>query len=102
MLFVPLVLLAVKYLPPLRLWVLGGALILLAALGLLATIAYELATWYREMPEVRGQYLGRRILFVIGTRPQIPLVQILAAGICCWLSGKLRLRLPASNLASEE
>lgn len=58
----------------------------LALLGLLATVgvlAWDLSRFLAESPEY-WRYVGQRILFVLATTVNVPLVQLTLAGIVCW------------------
>jgi hypothetical protein len=94
MLLVPLVYAAAVYLRPRQLQLLGAGLILAAVSGVLIIIGYEMATWYAEVPAELHHYVIQRILFVIGTRPEFPVVQILMAGIGCWFIARRSMRPP--------
>jgi hypothetical protein len=64
----------------------GMALVGLSISGIAGIAAHETLTWFPEVPELR-QYLGRHIVFAIGTATDMPLVQLLVAGAVCWVLG---------------
>jgi hypothetical protein len=58
--------------------------------GLLVFIVQDLARWLSTVPPDFRRYSFQRILFAIGTNPDVPLVQVAAAGAVCWIVGVLR------------
>ncbi|MCI0462278.1 MAG: hypothetical protein L0Z62_35445 [Gemmataceae bacterium] len=73
--------------PSSTLCLVGTMLTALGLLGLAAVAAQELLTW---LPTVSGdtqRYLPQRILYVLGTLTDIPILQLTGAGLACWLAG---------------
>jgi len=50
-------------------------------MGLLVLIKAELLTWYMDVSPAQQKYIGQRLLFVLGTKTDIPLVQVILVGI---------------------
>src|SRR5262249_64526 len=90
MLLVPPTALAINCLSPPRLQLLGAASMALTVLGILAVGCHEMLGWYSAVSQELRRYIGQRILFVLGTTPELPIVPVLGAGIICWLMGRKR------------
>jgi hypothetical protein len=75
-----------------RVRLLGLALTSAGVLGLLAFIGWDLIRWLRTVPPDFGRYSPQRILFAVGTNPDVPLVQVAVAGIICWIGASMRER----------
>ena len=73
-----------------QLRLLGSGLTAAGIVGLLVLIASDLITWLREVPPSLRRYTFQRILFTIGTNPDLPLLQVTAAGTVCWIVGLRR------------
>ena len=69
---------------------LGSALTAAGIVGLLLLIGWDLITWLGEVPPDLRRYTLQRILFTIGTNPDLPLLQVTAVGTVCWIMGLLR------------
>jgi hypothetical protein len=83
---------AVRKWSPLRLRV---AAFVLRAVGLLALallIGRELLTWYPAVLPAQQKFIGQRILYVLGTNTDLPVVQVLLAGIALWIAARRRKR----------
>src|SRR5262249_40190619 len=67
----------------------------LSALGLLALailIGRELLTWYPALTPVQQRYIGQRILFVLGTNTDLPVIQVLVIGTVLWFAARRQKR----------
>jgi hypothetical protein len=64
-----------------RLRVAGYALSAIALVALATLIGRELTTWYPAATPIQQKYFGQRILYVLGTNTDLPVLQILLAGI---------------------
>jgi hypothetical protein len=73
-----------------QLRLLGSALTAAGIVGLLVLIGWDLITWLGEVPPDLRRYTFQRILFTIGTNPDLPLLQVIAAGAVCWIVGLRR------------
>ena len=88
MMLMPPVWWLLRHSPPGALRRLGMALTALAILGHGMVVAHTLLVWLPEEPAGRSPYVGHRILFVLLTLSDIPLLQLTAAGVVCWLAGR--------------
>lgn len=70
---------------------LGCLLLTLASLGLVLLICREAIIWLPSVDQSERRYLGQRILFVLATMTDFPLVQLTLAGLVCWIVGKRRM-----------
>jgi hypothetical protein len=86
---VPLTLTLCRHLAPRQLRLLGAATAGAAAVGLLVFIGWDLTTWLETVPEDFRVYSFERILFTIGTNPNVPLMPLAVAGVVCWIMGAL-------------
>jgi hypothetical protein len=77
---VPAFLMVLCRLSPRQLWLLGSALTTVGVVGLLVFIVQDLTSWLRMVPPDFHRYSFQRILFAIGTNPDVPLIQVAAAG----------------------
>lgn len=60
-------------------------------LGLLGFfVSRELWAWYPAGASEQRRYLGQRILYVIGTNTDLPVVQVLLTGIGLWFAARRR------------
>jgi hypothetical protein len=80
---------ALRRLGPEQLRLLGAVVTATGVMGLLVFIGRDLSSWLGTLPELR-RYALQRILFVIGTNTDLPLVQVIAAGAVCWVVGLRR------------
>jgi hypothetical protein len=80
---------ALRRLGPEQLRLLGAVVTATGVMGLLVFIGRDLSSWLGTLPELR-RYALQRILFVIGTNTDLPLVQVVAAGAVCWVVGVIR------------
>ena len=87
---VPALVVVLRRLTPKQLRLLGLAFTTAGVVGLPVFIAQDLARWLRTAPPEVRRYSFQRILFAIGTNPDVPLVQVAAAGAVCWIMGILR------------
>lgn len=69
---------------------LGWLLLTTASLTLALLIGLELISWLPSVAAGERHYFGQRILFVLATRTEWPLVQIIIAGLLCSMVGKKR------------
>ena len=90
MLAVPALVLVFRRLTPKQLGLLGLAVTSAGVVGLLVFVVQDLARWLSAAPPDFRRYSFQRILFAIGTNPDVPLVQVAAAGAVCWIVGMLR------------
>jgi hypothetical protein len=84
----PLGVWAMRKWPPLRLKVVGCALTAVGLAALAVVSARELLTWLPNMPSDQQKYIGQRILYVLGTNTDLPVVQVFLAGIALWIAGR--------------
>jgi hypothetical protein len=87
---VPAMVLVLRRLTSKQLRLLGLTLTTAGVAGLVVFIAQDLARWLATVPPDFRRYSFQRILFAIGTNPDVPLVQVAAAGAVCWIVGVLR------------
>jgi len=87
---VPSLVIVLRRLTPKQLRLLGLALTTASVVGLLVFIAQDLARWLSTVPPDFRRYSLQRMLFAIGTNPDVPLVQVAAAGAVCWMVGIIR------------
>jgi hypothetical protein len=87
---IPALLMVLRRLSPKQLWLLGLTLTTAGTVGLLVFIVQDLTRWLRTVPPEFRRYSFQRILFAIGTNPDVPLVQVAAAGAVCWIVAILR------------
>jgi hypothetical protein len=85
---IPPVIGAIYWLPAVNLRVLGKGLMWVGMLGLVIVAIRETLTWLPGMPPEDQRYLPQRILFVLATLPEVPLVQIILAGLACRIAGR--------------
>jgi hypothetical protein len=96
MVAVAVVVVALGRLTPAQLRRLGLASVTAGAVGLSVLIGWDLVDWFRSSPELL-HYTFQRILFTIGTHPDLPLLQVIAAGAVCWIAGAFRRRHVAAS-----
>jgi hypothetical protein len=89
MVAVAVVVVALGRLTPARLRRLGLASVTAGAVGLSILIGWDLIDWFTNSPELL-RYTFQRILFTIGTCPDLPLLQVIAVGMACWIAGASR------------
>jgi hypothetical protein len=90
MVSIPPLVMALRRLTPQQLRLLGLALTTAGVVGLVVFVVQDLARWLSTAPPDFRRYSFQRILFAIGTNPDVPLVQLAAAGAVCWIVGRLR------------
>jgi hypothetical protein len=73
----------------------GLLLTTLAGAGLTAVVLWVLIVWYPDT--YRKAYVVHRIVFVIITMIDAPLVEGLFAGLVCWMVGRRRARKQAAE-----
>jgi hypothetical protein len=88
--------------PPSRLRFTGYALTAAALLILIWLTGHELATWYRHVSPDEQKYLPQRMLYVLGTSTDLPVVQVFVAGIVLWFGAGRRERRYLSQRAASE
>jgi hypothetical protein len=76
--------------PPARLRLLGSALAALGLVGIGTIALREMAVWLPHVGSRDQKYFPMRILFVLATLPDIPLLQVTIAGLVCWIAGRVR------------
>jgi uncharacterized protein YjeT (DUF2065 family) len=79
-----------RRLPPALLRLIGGALAAIGTLALVGLALREAVTWLPSMPDERTRYLPHRIVYVVATLTDVPLMQLVTVGIVCWVVGRLR------------
>jgi hypothetical protein len=62
----------------------------LGVVGIGTVLLREAVMWLPHVGSSDQKYLPVRVLFVLATLPDIPLVQVTAAGLFCWIAGRLR------------
>jgi len=92
MLAVPPVWLLFQKCTPSKLAFAGKGFTLLAILGMVAISTHEALTWLGAVPAEYRQFFLRRVLFVIATNPEIPVIPLLLAGATCWSGSRLKRR----------
>jgi hypothetical protein len=92
MLAVPPIWLLVRSCMPRTLTWIGMGLIFLAFVGIGAVTGHEAVAWLGIVPSDYRQFFLRRILYVITTNPEIPLIPALLSGAVCWIGGDLKRR----------
>ena len=80
----------VNRLTPRQVRLLGMVSTLAGMAGLLTYLGWDLTNWLAAMPPDFAQYSFQRILFVIGTQTDVPLVQFTFTGAACWIAGSRR------------
>src|SRR6516225_5151807 len=88
----PFVIWALRGWPPLRLRVIGHALWATGLLGLATFIGCELWSWSPSVSPERQKYIAHRILYVLGTNTDLPVIQVCLAGIALWFAAWRRKR----------
>ena len=78
-----------SHLSPRRLRLVGKLTLALGLAGLAIVIARELSVWLPSVPPEIQRYFFQRLLFVLATLSDVPLVQLTLAGTACWMVGKL-------------
>jgi hypothetical protein len=76
--------------PPPRLRLLGSTLVAIGAVGFAILAAREAATWLPTVPGEQVRYLPHRLLYVVATLTDVPLLQLTLAGTVCWVAGRVR------------
>jgi hypothetical protein len=89
-LFIPPVGWAVRNFSPARLRLLGQVLTALGLLALITIITMGLLDWLPYNPEVYREFIPQRVLFVVANFVDFPAVQLVVAGLVCWVAGKRR------------
>ena len=89
MVAIAIVVVALGRLTPARLRRLGLASLAVGVVGLSILIGWDLIDWFGNSPELL-RYTFHRILFTISTHPDLPLLQLIAAGVVCWIAGASR------------
>jgi hypothetical protein len=83
---------AVQKWPPPILRLVGYAATALGVTGLAVLVGRELLTWYPAVTPTQQRYLALRILYVLGTNTDVPVVQVILAGIVLWIAARRRKR----------
>jgi hypothetical protein len=89
---VPALVMLLRRLTPKQLRLSGLALTTAGMVGLLVFVVQDLVRWLSNVPPDFRRYSFKRILFAIGTNPDVPMIQVAAAGAVCWIVGILRTR----------
>jgi hypothetical protein len=97
----PVVVWAVRMWPPLLLRVVGYGATALGLTGLAILIGYELLTWYPFVTPEQQEYFPRRILYVLVTNTDLPVVQVFLAGIVLWFAAWRRWNCAVSRTDTE-
>ena len=87
---VPALVMTLRRLSPKQLRLLGLTLTTAGMVGLPVFIVQDLTRWLRTVPPEFRRYWFQRVLFALGTNPDVPLVQVAATGAVCWAVGTLR------------
>jgi len=89
---VPLTAWALPLLSPRNLRVVGAFVVGLG-LGVLGIVVVrELVVWLPSVPPEFQRYFPQRLLFVVATTSDVPVVQAMVAGAVCWAVGRRRRR----------
>src|SRR5437868_4107453 len=88
----PVAIWAIRQWPLRRLGVVGSVLSIGGLLALAIVCGRELLSWYPSVRPEQQKYLAARLLYVLGTNPDLPLVQILLAGSALWFAAWRRRR----------
>ncbi len=83
---------AMRKWPPLRLRLVGYALTTLGLTGLGIIVGRELLTWYPAVIPAQHKYISQRMLYVLGTNTDLPVVQVFLAGIVLFFAARRRKR----------
>jgi hypothetical protein len=83
---------AVRKWPPRRLQIIGLALCAVGLVGVGILIVQELLTWYPSVSSEQQKYIVPRILYVLGTTTDLPVMQVFLAGISLWFIARRRKR----------
>ncbi len=75
-----------------RLEIIGYVASITGGLALAILIGREMATWGPSVPPTEQKYIGQRILYVLGTNTDFPVVQIILTGIACTFVARRRKR----------
>src|SRR5215831_19262269 len=70
----------------------GYAATALGVTGLAVLVGRELLTWYPAVTPAQQKYIALRILYVLGTNTDVPVVQVILAGIVLWIAARRRKR----------
>jgi hypothetical protein len=76
--------------PPHRSTILGLVLFFGGLAGLASFIGYDLWKWWPTATAIQRKYVIQRALFVVGTTPDIPLIEATMTGMALWLTGRWR------------
>jgi hypothetical protein len=88
LLLLPAVAAAVYQLSPGKLRLLGWVLSALGILGLAIVAIHEAL----DIPPEYRYYLPQRILFVLATSTDVPIVQVVSAGLVCLIASRISVR----------
>jgi hypothetical protein len=86
--------------PPKRLGLVGYAVTALGLTGLALLVGRELVTWYPAVTPAQQKYIAQRILYALVTNTDLPVVQVILAGIALWFAARRRKR--GASLAQAE
>ena len=86
--------------PPRRLALAAYAVTALGLTGLVLLVGHELVTWYPAVTPAQQKYIAHRILYALVTNTDLPVVQVILAGIALWLAARRRKR--RASLAQPE
>ena len=86
----PLVVGAIRCWPTRRLRLVTRFATLVAVIGLAVMIGLQTIIWLPEARSDYRRYLPQRIVFVIATSPEVPLVPSLLAVVACWIAARRR------------
>lgn len=82
---------ALKLLSDRNLRLVGSAVLGMGLTGLGIVVARELLVWLPSVPAEVQRYFPQRLLFVLATLSDLPLIQVTLAGAVCWSVGGRRL-----------
>jgi hypothetical protein len=83
---------AVRRWPPARLRIFGYTVTALGLVGLGILVGREWLTWYRTVSPSLHKYIVQRLLYVLGTNTDLPVIQVVLAGLALWFGARIRQR----------
>jgi len=82
-------------------WV-GRMLTLVSLAGLVGVAAWQVIDWWPAVSDWQRSYLPQRILFVLATTVEVPLLQGLLFGGALWMAGTVRGRASSDVNAAKQ
>jgi hypothetical protein len=71
--------------PPERVKLLGIAFCVMGLAGLVGLVGHDVLSWYQGGSSIYRKYMFQRALFVVGTTPDIPVIQTMVTGMALWV-----------------